>query len=88
MNCSNFNKQEYPIIRQNIDKYLTELVSQQEIQKLEEWTLLKCSDIIFDSDIDNWSGNTSVFDDKVMNRSQLLFVILKSSIMTILCVSK
>ena len=32
-------------------------------------------DVLFDSDCDNWKVNESVFDDKIMGRKQLLFII-------------
>ena len=46
-----------------------------ETRKMEKWTNKKCGEVVFDSNIDNWSRNTSVFDTKVMNRSHLIFVI-------------
>ena len=36
---------------------------------------VECLDIIFDSNIDNWSANTSVFDDKIKGKKQLVFLI-------------
>ena len=46
------------------------------MKQLEEWTnKKKCSEIIFDSDIYDWSKNTSVFGEKVINKSNLLFVV-------------
>ena len=44
-------------------------------QQLEEWTSLKCSDILFDSNIDHWSVNDTVFDDRIMGKKQLVFLI-------------
>ena len=46
------------------------------MKQLEEWTEMKCSQIIFNSDVDNWAENTSVFDEKVLGKKQLLFVVL------------
>ena len=46
-----------------------------ELIQLEQWTNKKCLEVIFDSDKDNWSENTSVFGDKLMNKSNLVFVI-------------
>ena len=31
--------------------------------------------MLFDSDKDNWSENTSVFDDRLMNKTNLIFVV-------------
>ena len=44
-------------------------------KQFEEWTRMRCGEIIFDSDKDNWKQNESVFDDKVKGRKQLLFII-------------
>ena len=51
------------------------MLEMKEIEKLEEWTNKKCGEIIFDSDIDNWSQNTSEFDDLILNKRNLLFLI-------------
>ena len=48
---------------------------EQQIQQLEEWTGLKYGETIFDSEIDNWKENESVFDDKIKGRQRLLFII-------------
>ena len=60
--------------RERLQK-VKEIVDQNEMNKLEEWTNKKCSEVIFDSNKDDWSQNTSVFDDRVMNKSNLMFVI-------------
>ena len=52
-----------------------QIIDQNELKQLESWTSKKCGDVVFDSDKDNWNQNTSVFDSKVMNRSNLMFVI-------------
>ena len=44
-------------------------------KQLEDWTGLKCGEIIFDSNKDNWSINISVFDSKIMNKNNLMFII-------------
>ena len=46
-----------------------------EIKQLEKWTNLKCSEIIFDTEKDDWSQNTSVFDSKIFFRKNLIIVI-------------
>ena len=43
--------------------------------QIEEWTGLKCKEILFDSDIDNWSKNSSTFDSKIKGRKQLVFIV-------------
>ena len=50
-------------------------LTKEEMKQIEEWTGKKCSEIIFDSDKDNWDVNTSDFDAKIMNKSHLVFVI-------------
>ena len=39
------------------------MLDENEKNQLEQWTNKKCGDVIFDSDKDDWSVNTSVFDD-------------------------
>ncbi|ELP89540.1 hypothetical protein EIN_219620 [Entamoeba invadens IP1] len=46
-----------------------------ERQKLEEITKKKISNIVFNSFEDDWSKDTSVFDDKIKGKSDLLFLI-------------
>ena len=42
------------------------------INILQEWTGFKCSEIVFDSNVDNWDVNTSVFDEKIMGKKTFL----------------
>ena len=44
-------------------------------KQLEEWTGLKYGNILFDSNVDNWKTNTSVFDNRIKGKKQLLFII-------------
>jgi hypothetical protein len=55
--------------------YIHESILREEQNQLEQWTGKKCNEVIFDSDKDNWSQNTSVFDDRVKGKSNLMFVI-------------
>ena len=50
-------------------------LSVEEMNQLEQWTELTCEAVIFDSDIDDWSKGTSVFNSRIENRSQLMFVV-------------
>ena len=43
--------------------------------QLEEWTGLQCSDIVFDSNVDNWSAGTTVFNERIIGKKQLVFLI-------------
>ena len=44
-------------------------------QKLEEWTGLKCGDILFDSDVDNWNINESLLNERIIGKKQIAFII-------------
>ena len=46
-----------------------------QLTQIEEWTGLKCKEILFDSDIDNWERYTSTFDSKIFGRSKLVFIV-------------
>ena len=58
-------------IKQKIDYNLTT----EKINQLEQWTGLKCNEILFDSKIDNWSKETSNFNDLIIGKRQLVFLI-------------
>ena len=47
----------------------------EEQKQFEEWTGLQCSDIVFDSNVDNWSKDTSVFNERIIGKKQLVFLI-------------
>ncbi|BFU20639.1 TLD, putative [Entamoeba histolytica] len=47
----------------------------EEIRQIEEWTNRKVGNILFDSDIDNWNKNTSVFDQRIMNKEHIIIII-------------
>ena len=46
-----------------------------QLTQIEEWTKLKCGEIIFDSTQDNWEIKTSTFDDRILNKNKLVFII-------------
>ena len=46
-----------------------------QVGMLEEWTGLKCGDIVFDSNVDNWSKRISVFNERIIGKKQLTFLI-------------
>ncbi|BFU24423.1 predicted protein [Entamoeba histolytica] len=52
-----------------------EMKSQEEIRQIEEWTNRKVFNILFDSDIDNWSKDTSVFYQRIMNKEHIIIII-------------
>ncbi|BFU25804.1 trichohyalin, putative [Entamoeba histolytica] len=45
------------------------------IKQLEELTEKRINNILFDSDKDNWNKNTSVFNQKIMNKEHLIIII-------------
>ncbi|BFU24413.1 trichohyalin, putative [Entamoeba histolytica] len=45
------------------------------IKQIEELTERRISNILFDSDIDDWNRNTSVFDQRIMNKEHLIIII-------------
>ena len=51
------------------------MLEMNEIKQIEKWTNKKLGEIIFDSDKDEWSENTSTFDTKLMNKSNVLILI-------------
>ncbi|ELP86170.1 hypothetical protein EIN_328570 [Entamoeba invadens IP1] len=46
-----------------------------EVEKLEEIAQQKISNVLFDSITDDWSKNTSVFGDKINNKTNVLFLV-------------
>ncbi|BFU25665.1 predicted protein [Entamoeba histolytica] len=47
----------------------------EEMLQLEEWTNKKVGNILFDSDIDDWNKDTSVFGERVMNKEHVIIII-------------
>ena len=68
-------------IKLRLEKYLNmteeekEIQQKQQVKQLEEWTGLTYGETIFDSDIDNWADGTSVFDERIIGRKQLTFIV-------------
>ncbi|BFU22429.1 predicted protein [Entamoeba histolytica] len=46
-----------------------------EMIQIEEWTERKVGNILFDSSKDNWNKNTSVFDQRIMNKEHIIIII-------------
>ncbi|BFU18597.1 trichohyalin, putative [Entamoeba histolytica] len=49
------------------------------IKQLEEWTERRISNILFDSDKDDWKVDTSVFIQRIMNKEHLIIIIKDSN---------
>ncbi|BFU26351.1 trichohyalin, putative [Entamoeba histolytica] len=45
------------------------------IKQLEELTEKRVNNILFDSDKDDWSKNTSVFGERIMNKEHIIIII-------------
>ncbi|BFU25837.1 trichohyalin, putative [Entamoeba histolytica] len=45
------------------------------IKQIEELTERRINNILFDSDKDNWNKNTSVFDQRIMNKEHIIIII-------------
>ena len=56
-------------------QFVPHYLKYKEQKQIEEWSGLKCSEILFDSDIDNWSQGTSVFNERIIGKKQLIFLI-------------
>ena len=71
-------EKEFEILSKPLKEYLPDErynLNIQQKKQLEEWTSLKCGNIVFDSNIDDWSENTSVFNEKIIGRKQLTILI-------------
>ncbi|BFU19425.1 trichohyalin, putative [Entamoeba histolytica] len=45
------------------------------IKQIEEWTEKRISNILFDSDIDDWNIDTSVFEERIINKEHIIIII-------------
>ncbi|BFU25919.1 trichohyalin, putative [Entamoeba histolytica] len=45
------------------------------IKQIEEWTNRKVGNILFDSDKDDWNKNTSIFDQRIWNKEDIIIII-------------
>ncbi|BFU25010.1 predicted protein [Entamoeba histolytica] len=61
--------------RMNRLRIMREMNTIEEMLQLEEWTNKKVGNILFDSDIDNWNKNTSVFDKRIKNKEHIMIII-------------
>ena len=50
-------------------------LSKEQKNYLEEWTGLQWNAILFDSNVDDWSMKTSKFNERIMGKKQLVFII-------------
>ena len=66
------NKEEKALERH---KEIFEILNFDEMKQIEEWTNLHVDTMLFNSEKDDWSMKTSVFDEKIKNKSNLIFLI-------------
>ena len=52
-----------------------DILREENINKIEEWTKLKYNNVIFDTSIDNWTRGNSNFSQKVFGKTNLAFII-------------
>ncbi|BFU22376.1 predicted protein [Entamoeba histolytica] len=50
----------------------------EEMIQIEEWTEKRIGNILFDSDIDNWNINTSIFEERIWNKKHIIIIIKDS----------
>ena len=75
LNCPKLDRKQYPEVQKNVDEYFKEKMTEKEMKQLEKWTKLKCKDILFDSEVDNWGIHTSQFNERIFEKSKLVFLI-------------
>ena len=73
--CFEIIKDKYPEVEVNQEEFFTESISENHRYQLEEWTSLDCGDILFDTNIDNWSLHTSNIHERIFGKEQLVFLI-------------
>ena len=66
------------MLRSEVKRELKGIVEKDEMKKLEEWTNMKCQDVLFDSTKDNWNQNMSVFNNKIIGKRNLIFLVTSS----------
>ena len=74
-NCQKLYESENPLFDYYKTKTEYKMLSKFQKDQLEEWTELKCSEILFDSNLDDWKIDTSVFNERIIGKSKLIFII-------------
>ena len=58
------------------DDKVKNLLNEEQINQLEQWTNLRCRDVLFDSNGSNWfERNSELFDDVIKGGKELLFLV-------------
>ncbi|EMD45460.1 Hypothetical protein EHI5A_253500 [Entamoeba histolytica KU27] len=74
-NITSMSDKESCIIPKEVKYNDYEIIPKHQIKQLEEWTNRKVFNILFDSDIDDWKVNTSVFNQRIMNKEHIIIII-------------
>ncbi|GAB1223301.1 hypothetical protein ENUP19_0141G0002 [Entamoeba nuttalli] len=74
-NTTSMSDKESCVISKEVKYKDSEITSKHQIKQLEEWTEKRISNILFDSDIDDWNINTSVFGERIMNKEHIVIII-------------
>ena len=75
MNCPMLSKEEYSQVKESMEQYLSTCLNKNQITTLEEWTSLHYNDILFDSNVDDWSQDTAMLTERIIGKKQLVFLI-------------
>ena len=73
MNCDQFETENSPLIQQVKQQQIG--MSEEQIKQVEEWTMMRCKNVIFDSDVDDNRLETSQLETKIIGKQSLLFII-------------
>lgn len=74
----NFSEQKRKHEKQLLEE-TKNFITSKELLQLEEWTGRSLHGIVFDSDKDDWNEHTSVFESKILQRNELIFLIEDTS---------
>ena len=57
------------------DHQLKDIINFDQFIQLEDWTNLQCNEILFDSNFNNWEEDLSEFNDRIIGKGNLMFLI-------------
>ena len=70
----NENEAEIEIKNEQINQ-LNQIITNEEINQIQQWTKKQIGEIIFSSTIDDWKTETSIFDQKLLNKNNIIIII-------------
>ena len=73
MELSERKKKMMSVTIERIQESFERIISKEkeEIEIIEKWTEKQCQNLLFDSSIDDWRKNSSVFNERIMGRKEL-----------------